>query len=240
MRAMILAAGLGKRLRPLTDTTPKPLLRAGSKTLIEYHLERLARLGVREVIVNTHWLGEQVSAALGDGKRWGLSLRYSPETTLLETAGGIRHAQPWQNDDEVFLLVNGDVYFEHDLEDFLTLADHVDGQRCNALLALVPNPEEHPAGDFVAATGRGAVHVIEASATQQRPGQTYAGIALLHAGLFDSVTPSKPAPLAPLLRAALARGTLFGWDLPGFWLDVGTPARLAALRQRLGDATGGF
>lgn len=231
MRAMILAAGLGKRLRPLTDSKPKPLLQAGGKALIEYHLERLSKLGVQEVVINTHWCGDQLPLYLGDGDRWGLQLRFVHEQRLLETAGGILNARPWA-EDEVFLLVNGDVYFEDDLQRLVARAERVDGQRCQALLAMTANPVEHPQGDFVPADDS-AISLLQAVATPKRAGNTYAGVALLHARLFEHLACGVPAPLAPLLRAAMAKGALYGWYLPGFWLDVGTPERLATLRQRL-------
>lgn len=231
MRAMILAAGLGKRLRPLTDNTPKPLLQAGGKALIEYHLERLSQLGIQEVVINTHWCGAQLPQYLGDGGRWGLQLRFVHEQRLLETAGGILNARPWA-EDEVFLLVNGDVYFEDDLQHLIAQVGRMDGQRCQALLAMTANPIEHPQGDFVPADDS-AISPLQQVATPERAGNTYAGVALLHAHLFEHLEYGAPAPLAPLLREAMAKGALYGWHLPGFWLDVGTPERLATLRQRL-------
>ncbi len=212
---MLLAAGRGERMRPLTDLTPKPLLLARGKPLIVHHLERLARAGVREVVINLAWLGEQIRAALGDGSRFGLSIRYSEEgAQALETGGGIFQALPWLAPGP-FLVVNADVFTDFD---FSTLAIAPDAW---AQLLLVPNPPQHPAGDF----GLDAGHVTEASGARW----TYSGIGLYTAALFDGCEPGR-FPLQPLLQRAIAARRLRGQIYRGVWSDVGTAQRLAELQ----------
>jgi len=225
MRALILAAGRGERMRPLTDTCPKPLLPVRGKPLIEWHLEALARAGVREVVVNTAWLEAQFPAALGDGARWGLSIRYSMEGRdhggALETAGGIRKALPWlaPHGDEAFWVVSGDIFMPgfdfdaHLAQDFAAGSDL-------GLLWLVPNPGFHERGDFNlqgTRLRRGAPHAW-----------TYANVALLRPGLVADLPVGQRAPLGPLLFAAAAADRLAGRVLDGPWHNIGTPAQLAA------------
>jgi MurNAc alpha-1-phosphate uridylyltransferase len=212
--AMILAAGRGERMRPLTDRSPKPLLPVRGKPLIVHHLEALARSGVREVVINLAWLGEQIRTALGDGSAWGVSIRYSEETApALETGGGIFRALPWLGS-EPFLVVNGDVYTDFEFTS-LEIASDVWAQ-----LLLVPNPSHHPEGDFALAHGRAQEH--------GSPRWTYAGIGLYRPELFQGCEPGR-FPLLPLLRRAMAEGRLGGQLYAGAWSDVGTPERLAAL-----------
>lgn len=219
MRAMILAAGRGQRLRPLTDHTPKPLLDVGGKSLLEYTLERLSAAGYREIVINLGHLGEQIPPRLGDGSRWGVRIHYSQEPPgALETAGGIRHALPWlcpDDTDNPFLVVNGDLWCDHPLHPpslaMPTLAH----------LVLVPNPEHHPDGDF-ALTPSGYLSL------QDHPRWTFSGIGWYRPQLFRPLPPG-PRPLAPLLRAAIAQQQVTGTIHHGRWLDVGTPERLAAL-----------
>jgi MurNAc alpha-1-phosphate uridylyltransferase len=214
-RAIVLAAGRGERLRPLTDSCPKPLLEVRGKPLIVYHLEKLARLGVQEVVINLSWLGALIRAALGDGARWNLRLRYSDEgDTALETGGGIFRALPWLGPGP-FLVVNADVHTEFD---FGALALREDAL---AELVLVPNPAHHPDGDFALQDGR----VRERGA----PRWTYAGIGLYRPELFEGCTPGR-FPLLPLLQRAIAAGRLYGQRYEGAWSDVGSAARLAALQ----------
>ena len=218
--AMILAAGRGERMRPLTDHTPKPLLEAGGRPLIGHHLTALAAAGVREVVINHAHLGAQIEAALGDGAVYGLRIRYSPEETALETGGGIFQALPLLGPGP-FLVVNGDVWTDLDLG-HLRLA----GQDL-AHLVLVPNPSHHPAGDFVLADGR---------VVPEGPARlTFSGIGVYRAALFEGCAPGR-FPLAPLLRAAIAAGRVSGEMHAGRWTDVGTPERLAALDRALRGA----
>ena len=214
---MILAAGRGERMRPLTDHTPKPLLEAGGRPLIAYHLAALARAGVRDVVINHAHLGTQIEAALGDGASYGLRIRYSPEEVALETGGGIFRALPLLGPGP-FIVANGDVWSDIDLA-HLRLAE-----RDLAHLVLVPNPSHHPAGDFVLAGGR----VVPDGHARL----TFSGIGVYRAGLFEGCAPGR-FPLAPLLRRAIAAGRVSGEAHTGRWTDVGTPERLAALDRAL-------
>jgi len=214
-RAMLLAAGRGERMRPLTDQLPKPLLMVRGTPLIVYHLQRLARCGVRNVVINVAWLGDRIRAALGDGAAFGVSIHYSEEgAQALETGGGIFQALPWLGS-EPFLVVNGDVFTDFD---FAALSIAPDAW---AHLLLVPNPVQHPQGDFALEDGR----VVETGSTQW----TYSGIGLYRPQLFDGCQPGR-FPLLPLLRRAIAAGRLSGEVYRGAWSDVGTIERLAALQ----------
>jgi MurNAc alpha-1-phosphate uridylyltransferase len=229
MRAMILAAGRGERMRPLTDHTPKPLLPVGGKPLIVWHLEKLARVGIRQVVINTAHLGEQLPAALGTGARWGLEIFWSPEPPgALETAGGIARALPHLGD-APFLVLNGDVFC--DWEPF-PLAG---GLRAGALahLLLVENPPHHPAGDFVLHEDR----VKNPSGVDGEEALTFAGIGLYTPALFAGCSGDQPAKLAPLLRAAADAGKVSGERHHGEWVDVGTPERRWALDRALSVRT---
>lgn len=223
MKAMILAAGRGERMRPLTDHTPKPLLVAGGKPLIVWHLERLAAAGFREIVINHAHLGAQIEAALGDGSTWGLSIAYSPEPPgALETAGGIATALPLLGDDP-FLVVNGDVYCDWDFNQARQLAS------VNAHLVMVANPAHHAGGDFSLDGER----VTYATGEQTL---TYAGIGVFSPSFFAGVQPGTIMKLRPLLDAAIAAGTLTGERYAGRWVDVGTPQRLAELDAELRNA----
>ena len=224
MKAMVLAAGRGERLRPLTDTLPKALVPAGGKPLISWHLERLAACGFRDVVVNVSHLGGQIVERIGDGARFGLRIRYSQEAQPLETAGGIAQALPLLST-EPFLLVNADIYCECD---FRQLGARALGTNL-AHLVLVPNPPHRAAGDFSLEGGLVRGKAQDASA----PRYTYAGVALVSPRLVDEVTPGDKAPLAPLLYAAADRGLMSGEIYRGLWQDVGTPERLAELEARL-------
>lgn len=220
MKAMILAAGRGERLRPLTDRLPKPLIEAGGKPLIVWHLERLARAGVAEVVINLAHLGGMVREAVGDGDRFGLAIHYSDEPPgALETGGGILAALPLLGD-EPFLVVNGDCWTDLD-PGTLSLS-----ARDLAHLALVDNPAHNPSGDFALAAGR--------VRNTGSPMLTYAGVAVLHPDLFRDCRPGC-FPLAPLLRQAADAGRAGGTHHAGTWFDVGTPERLEALRAYLAD-----
>jgi MurNAc alpha-1-phosphate uridylyltransferase len=226
MKAMILAAGRGERMRPLTDRTPKPLLPVGGKPLIVWHLERLATAGLREVVINHAHLGGQIEAALGDGARWGLSIRYSPEPEgALETAGGIANALPLLGGDEAFLVINGDIYCDWDVARAATALTAND----LAHLVLVPNPSHHPRGDF-------SLKGTEVGADIAAPGVqvcTFSGIGVYRPQLFAGIRRGERAQLAPLLRAAMAAGRVSGELHAGRWTDVGTPQRLAELDAEL-------
>lgn len=231
MKAMILAAGRGERMRPLTDHTPKPLLQVGSKPLIVWHLEKLAAAGFREVVINHAHLGEQIEATLGDGATRGLSIAYSPEPPgALETAGGIAKALPLLGD-APFLVVNGDVFCDVDFGQFLrsTAENEQNPLYAGAHLLLVSNPAHHTAGDFSLAGER----VVPASGEQTL---TYAGIGIFSPAMFRAVPVGQPMKLRPLLDAAIAAGTLTGEHYTGRWVDVGTPQRLAELDQELKTA----
>lgn len=217
MRAMILAAGRGERMRPLTDHTPKSLLPVGGRPLIEWHLDKLARAGCREVVINHAWLGEQIEARLGGGERFGLSIRYSAEGEALETAGGIAKALPLLGD-APFLVVNADIFTAAEYAGLLARTPPL-AEGSLAHLVLVSNPEHHPRGDFALASGR---------VDDEGPSRlTFSGIGIYHPGLFAPIRAGTRAPLAPLLRAAMRGGRITGELFSGLWMDVGTPQRLA-------------
>ena len=222
MKAMLLAAGRGERLRPLTDTVPKALVEAGGKPLIVWHLERLARAGIRDAVINISHLGERIVERLGDGARFGLRLHYSRERERLETAGGIANALELLGR-APFLLVNADVYCECD---FARLMNIQLGDRL-AHLVLVPNPSHRSKGDFSLADGR----LGDAAA----PRYTYAGVAVVAPKLLQTVNRGEKAPLPPLLYDAAARGLLGGEVYRGLWQDVGTMERLAELERFLNE-----
>ena len=251
MKALSFAAGLGERMRPLTDATPKPLLQVGGKPLIAWHLEKLAAIGVSDVVINTSWLADQFPAALGDGERWGLSIRYSYEgATPLETGGGMLQALKLLGE-APFIAVNGDIWTDYD---FARLPREPRGL---THLVLVDNPAQHPSGDF-ALLGDGSVadktpqpasetsSLFFASAGTNPAGGklTFAGIGVYHPSLFDGwrsvigdapgVEQSPPRfKIVPLLRNAMARVLVSGEHHRGRWADVGTPERLAQLDDAL-------
>lgn len=211
---MILAAGRGERMRPLTDRTPKPLLPVAGKPLIVWHLERLARAGYRNIVINHAHLPDQIEGLLDDGSAWGVKISYSAEPPgALETAGGIANALPLLGQ-APFLVVNGDIWCDLD---FTTLPGLADGDLAH--LVLVPNPPHHPDGDFDLLQGRVGVS----------PRLTFSGIGLYRPQLFTSVTRGQPAKLAPLLREAMAADRVSGQIHTGRWVDVGTPQRLTEL-----------
>ncbi|MCK0713762.1 N-acetylmuramate alpha-1-phosphate uridylyltransferase MurU [Chromohalobacter sarecensis] len=221
MKAMILAAGLGTRMRPLTDHCPKPLLPIAGKPLIVHHLERLAAAGITDIVINVSYRAEQIVEALGDGQRFGVSLTFSHETTPLETAGGIRHALPLLGK-APFLVINGDVWCDAALKTLPEVKDDL------AHLVLVANPDHHAEGDF-ALDDAGRVRL------DSTPRLTYAGLAILDPALVASLPDDVPAKLAPLLREAIASQRVGGTHHHGGWVDVGTPERLEALDAHLRD-----
>ncbi|MEY2863990.1 MAG: hypothetical protein RLY58_1697 [Pseudomonadota bacterium] len=222
MNAMILAAGLGTRLRPLTLHTPKPLLAVGAKPLIVWHLEALQRIGVRRVVINTAWLAERLVDALGDGSAFGVEIIWSHESEPLETAGGIVQALPHLGD-APFLLINGDVWTRMDLAPLVQrdLGDDV------AHLVMVDNPPQHRQGDFTLQQGR-----VTDQPLAEGERLTFAGVSVLSPQLFAGLSQGKAA-LAPLLRQAMQNGRVSGEHLQAAWVDVGTPERLAELDQQI-------
>ena len=223
--AMIFAAGRGERMRPLTDTCPKPLLEAGGKPLIVWQIERLAAAGVTTIVINHAWLGAQIEAALGDGSRWDVALRYSPETEALETAGGIAQARHLIGDG-VFIAVSGDVFCDFD---YATLREHA------AALAsrdepgmhrvMVPNPPFHQKGDFALNDG--------ALALEDTPRYTFGNIGLYDMRMFRDLAPGTRRALTPYYRETIAAGRASGELYEGRWENVGTPAQLEALDREL-------
>lgn len=218
MKAMILAAGRGERMRPLTDVTPKPLLTVGGKALIVWVIERLRKAGVAELVVNVSHLAEQIRKALGDGAALGVKIAYSHEAEALETAGGIAWALPLL-DEEPFLVINSDVYSDYDLSRLVAQARTLSAQH-PAHLVLVNNPDHHPQGDFGLQQG-----VV----TNEPPKFTFSGIGAYHPSLFASIARGAKARLAAQLAAPIATGCVSGEHYGGEWNDVGTPQRLAAL-----------
>ncbi len=235
MKAMILAAGRGERMRPLTDRMPKPLLPVAGKPLIVWHIERLARAGFRELVINHAHLGSEIEALLGEGDAWNVTIRYSAEPAgALETAGGIANALPLLGN-APFLVVNGDIFCDWDFS-----------RACTALrrgmlahLVLVDNPPHHPLGDFTLFDGKvgagGNEHPLPGADSLRKVGAggaaplTFAGIGVYHPALFSEIPRGSVAPLAPLLRDAIHAGQVSGEYHPGRWVDVGTPERLNAL-----------
>jgi N-acetyl-alpha-D-muramate 1-phosphate uridylyltransferase len=233
MKAIILAAGRGMRMRPLTDHTPKPLLKVRGKALIEWHLQALAQGGVREVVINTAWLEDQIPAALGDGARWGLKVRYSMEGRdhggALETAGGIATALPLLVDDDcdAFWVVSGDIYAPEFKFDAAQAQRFADGQS-QAHLWLVPNPAFHVKGDFgLDAQGYG----LADGAGPDGVTWTYSNFALCRASLVSGIAPGTKAALGPLLFEGMRRRAITAEVYRGPWENVGTPEQLAALSR---------
>ena len=227
---MILAAGRGERMRPLTDRTPKPLLAVGGKPLIVWHLERLRAAGFAHIVINHAHLGEQIEAALGNGAAFGVSIEYSREVSALETAGGIATALPLIAA-EVFTVVNGDIYCEYDFSRLAEPMARLAAGHDQVHLVLVDNPPQHPKGDFVLDAGR--LHNPGSRLSADDSPLTFSGIGVYHRALFAHTPAGEKAPLAPLLRLAIEAGRASGEHYGGRWEDVGTPARLTALDEEL-------
>nr|WP_281496225.1 nucleotidyltransferase family protein [Marinobacter sp. S0848L] len=223
---MILAAGKGERMRPLTLTTPKPLLRAGGRPLIVHHLNNLKQAGFQHVVINHAWLGEQIEQQLGSGQQFGLNLHYSPEGEPLETAGGIVRALPLlaAHDDDWFLVINGDIWSDFPLDQLQPPAD----PNCDAMLVLTDNPEHHPTGDFQL-TPEGLL------CSEGETKLTFTGISLLRRRLFNGLDDTA-GKLGPVLRDAMAQQRVRGLKHSGQWIDVGTPARLEQLNTLLTES----
>ena len=234
MRAMILASGLGTRMRPLTLSTPKPLLKIADIPLIEHHIMRLREAGFTELVINHAWLGEQIEAYLGDGKHLGVQIVYSAESEPLETAGGIKKALSMLSPDGVssFAVINGDIFSHYP---FAQLPRTLDASKM-AHLVLVDNPEHNLTGDFWLQGGdvlsEGVADVGHAQCL------TFSGISVLSPALFGDVSDGEKAALAPLLRAAIARGQVIGEHHTGYWVDVGTPERLQEVDQFVREQNG--
>ncbi len=238
MKAMILAAGRGERMRPLTDFTPKPLLKVGGKPLIVWHLERLAAAGFKEIVINHAHLGAQIESALGNGAAWGLSIQYSPEKVALETAGGIANALDLLTNDgknrEYFLVVNGDTYTEIDFKSMVIEMHALQAniyaasggvKNARAHLMLVNNPPQHPNGDFAVQDG-----MLKNMGKQML---TFSGVGVYHPALFAEIVKGQPAKLAPLLRKAIDSNSATAQYYQGVWHDIGTPERLKSLDESL-------
>ncbi len=221
--AMILAAGKGTRMRPLTLTTPKPLLLAAGKPLIEWHIERLVAAGFQKIVINHSWLGEQLEAAVGDGRRWGIAIHWSAEPEPLETGGGIMKALPLLGS-APFLVVNGDVFTDVDFANLSLKSGKL------SHLIMVTNPDHNPKGDFTLA------HDV-VDQTMQPDGErlTFSGVSILHPRLFDGCGGDESGvfPMALLLRKAMDKGLVSGERHAGYWLDVGTPERFQTLEGDL-------
>jgi MurNAc alpha-1-phosphate uridylyltransferase len=223
--AMLLAAGRGERMRPLTDHTPKPLLPVGGQPLIEHHLQKLAKAGFERVIINHARLGEQIVSAVGDGSRWGLEIRFSAEQVALETAGGIANAL-CLIDCEAFAVINSDVYSDYDYARLSAAAQLLrrDPGR-SAHLVLVDNPAHNRAGDFA---------LEDSAVVLESPKKlTFSGLAAYRADMFANLTPGEKKPLGPMLRIEAQAGRVSGEHFRGYWTDVGTPDRLAYVNKLL-------
>lgn len=217
MKAMILAAGRGERMRPLTDEHPKPLLKVDGKALIEWHIEALKDAGIKDILINTSWLGDQIPEYLGDGAYWGVNLTFSHEPKALETAGGIRKALDFF-DDKPFIVVNGDVWSDYDYEKLLQQPTKL------AHIVLVPNPEHNPDGDFCLRDDSLVIAEGDSRAT-------FSGIGVYQPEVFKDLKEEEALPLAPLLRELMVEAQVTGELFKGKWHDIGTPERLKALNQ---------
>jgi MurNAc alpha-1-phosphate uridylyltransferase len=228
----LLAAGRGERMRPLTDTTPKPLLQIQGKSLLQWHIEALVAAHTSRIVINHAWLGEQIELALGNGGKWGVQIQYSPEETALETAGGIRKALALLNPEPYFLVINGDVFCpSFPIAAFTSRfqAQLSNGNKLLAYLALVPNPPQHPDGDFYLHGEQ--VNDKPRDADFEERKLTFSGIGIYHQSLFADLKLGEAVKLAPLLRSAMAKNQVFGEKYTGPWHDVGTPQRLHELNQ---------
>lgn len=226
MRAMLLAAGQGRRMRPLTDSVPKPLLALAGRPILEHSLEKLVAAGVSQVVINVSWLGDQLIEYFGDGKRWGASIEWSRESTPLETAGAVVKALPLLGD-EPFILINGDIWCDYPIKNLLDRAARLTPQQ-SAHLVMVDNPPHHPVGDFSIRNGQ-LGSPIDGSAL------TFSGISVWRPQAFQSLLHSFGAPLAlrEVLLPLLSTGGVGGEHWPGQWCDIGTPERLAEMNRKL-------
>ncbi|MBQ0711471.1 MAG: nucleotidyltransferase family protein [Porticoccus sp.] len=227
MKAMILAAGFGERLRPLTNDTPKPLLKIGTKPLIQYHVERLASAGVRELVINTSWLGDQIESFLGDGSRFGVSISWSRETEPLDTGGGIRRALPLLGSDP-FLVINGDIWTNYPLA---SLVEREWSEEIDAHLVLVPNPEHNLKGDFTLDLQRRVRYPLESDESV-----TFSGISVMRPDLFALfLSASEKFPIRDVLAGSIKGGYVTGEVFRDTWWDIGTVERLQALNALVSE-----
>jgi len=224
VKAMILAAGRGERMRPLTDRIPKPLIEVAGQALILWHIKALVEVGITELVINTCWLGAAIRTTLGDGRNFGARIEYSQEVNVLDTAGGIAHARALLGS-ESFAVVSADIWTELPRQALLQPLR----QNLDAHLFMVPNPVHHRQGDFVLNNG-----LLQ---PQGQPCVTYSGMGIFRPRLFAPLAPEQPAPLAPLLRQAMAGNRISGECFAGRWFDIGTPERLQTLMDTLGTVT---
>ena len=248
IKAMVLAAGRGQRMRPLTDNTPKPLLPVNGQPLITWHLQRLAAAGITDIVINHAWLGQQIVDQLGNGSALGVNITYSAESPALETAGGIARALPLLGPDP-FVVINSDIWCDWPMPKALQLASELREHDAKAHLILVDNPSHHTQGDFYL-DSQGTVFDDKALEIKRLKDKvqrgnihqdnlarlTFAGIGVYDPMLFKSVDPDQPAALAPILRQAMGAGEVRGEHHQGQWLDIGTPERLSELTRRLAQA----
>jgi MurNAc alpha-1-phosphate uridylyltransferase len=224
---LLLAAGRGERMRPLTDNLPKPLLTIQNKSLLAWHLEALAKSGIQNTVINHAWLGEKIEASLGDGHQFELNIQYSPEGTALETAGGIRKALPLLCPEDYFLVINGDVFSPNlPITSLLEVVPKLRSATHQVLahLMMVPNPIQHPDGDFYL---KGSVVSDHLSVGAEK--LTFSGIGIYHKDLFKELEIGTSAKLTPLLIRAMEQNKVSGEKYAGPWHDVGTPQRLQEL-----------
>jgi MurNAc alpha-1-phosphate uridylyltransferase len=240
MRAMILAAGRGERMRPLTDRCPKPLLMAGGKPLLVWHIEALVRAGITDLVINHAWLGAQLESAIGDGSRWGARVQWSAEDEALETAGGIANALTLLQTDidpqAPFAVVNADIWTNFDRRRFHAIGTALQRQALDVWCVMVGNPAHHPQGDFWLSGNRlvaDEAHALAAPPAEAPVRLTFAGLGVYRANLFSDLGRGARAPLAPRLRAAIAAGRAGAEHHHGIWVDVGTPQRLTDLDATL-------
>lgn len=226
-RALIFAAGYGKRMRPLTETTPKPLLEVAGKPLIQHHIEKLVDCGIRDLVINTHWLADRLVETLGDGRQFGAKIHWSYEPEILDTGGGMRNALPLlaSDDQAVFMVVNGDVWTDYPLSSLLDIELEPEA----AHLVMVSNPQQHCSGDF-GVDGQGRL------CAEAMPKRTYTGIGLFTPGFIQRFGPDRHAfPLREALQAGMACGKVTAELYKGDWEDVGTPERLDELNARVNN-----
>jgi MurNAc alpha-1-phosphate uridylyltransferase len=227
---MILAAGRGERMRPLTDRLPKPLINVGGRPLITHLVERLARAGLTDLVVNVSHLADLIERGLGDGSRFGVRIAYSREEQALETGGGIAYALPLLGRGP-FVVVNSDIYCDFDFARLAPAAAVLDASGARAHLVLVDNPSHHPGGDFFLSEGK-----VSSDGPHRL---TFSGIGIYVPELFAGVARGSKCQLAALLRSAMAQGAVTGEHHRGLWMDVGTPQRLSELERVLGARPGG-